>query len=321
MRKDQHTLTVQYRNRHWLGLPLDRIPWTRTLAETTNLPNWKRSLGKLGFILWFGGLTGGLAGGLIGCQALQPTPTDTATPTATTATVTPETSPDPVASLPRLDGEATVLLKVKGGSITIKVDGKTAPITAGNFVDLVKKGVYTGTVFHRVVREPQPFVVQGGDPQSKDPNVPAGEYGTGGYVDPKTNQERFIPLEIWPQDAKAPVYSTPLQQAGVTVPPKLRHTRGAVAMARSQFPDSASSQFYFALGDVFFLDGDYAVFGYVTEGMDVVDQIQQGAVIDSAEVVSGYENLKLPKAEDSAAPSTATASPTAESTATPSPTP
>jgi peptidyl-prolyl cis-trans isomerase B (cyclophilin B) len=68
--------------------------------------------------------------------------------------------------------------------------------------------------------------------------------------------------------------------------------RGAVAMARSQAPDSASSQFYFALSDLTFLDGDYAVFGNVTEGMDVVDKIKQGDKIEVAKVISGQENLK-----------------------------
>ncbi len=65
-------------------------------------------------------------------------------------------------------------------------------------------------------------------------------------------------------------------------------------MARSQQPDSASSQFYFALADLAFLDGSYAVFGYVTEGQDVVNKIQQGDRIDSAKVTQGAENLKTP---------------------------
>jgi peptidyl-prolyl cis-trans isomerase B (cyclophilin B) len=72
----------------------------------------------------------------------------------------------------------------------------------------------------------------------------------------------------------------------------LKHKRGAIAMARSQMPDSASSQFYFALSDLEFLDGDYAVFGYVTKGMEVVDKIKQGDSIQSAQVISGIENLK-----------------------------
>ena len=80
-------------------------------------------------------------------------------------------------------------------------------------------------------------------------------------------------------------------------PPLLNHTRGAVAMARSQFPDSASSQFYITLADLPFLDGSYAVFGYVKEGMEVVDQIQQGDVITLATVTDGSDNLKPASAE------------------------
>ncbi len=191
---------------------------------------------------------------------------------------------------PKLIGEATIQMVVNGKPITITVNGNDAPITAGNFVDLVDKGVYDSTSFHRVVRQPQPFVVQGGDPQSKDPNVPAQQLGTGGFVDPGTQQERTIPLEILPEGEQKPVYSETIKSAGKT--PKLKHTKGAVAMARSQSPDSASSQFYFTLSDLPFLDGDYAVFGYVTGGIEVVDQIQQGDRIDSAKVTQGIENLK-----------------------------
>jgi peptidyl-prolyl cis-trans isomerase B (cyclophilin B) len=194
--------------------------------------------------------------------------------------------------LPRLQGKATVVLRVKGSPITIEVDGTNAPITAGNFVDLVQQRVYDGLVFHRVVREPQPFVVQGGDPQGKDPNFPVERLGTGGFVDPQTSQERYIPLEIKPKDSKTPIYSKTLKTAGISVAPVLRHTRGAVAMARSSMPDSASSQFYIALAELQFLDGEYAVFGYVKEGMDVVDKIQQGDRIESAEVTEGLKNLK-----------------------------
>lgn len=196
------------------------------------------------------------------------------------------------ANLPRLDGEATVELLVKGAPITIQIDGKDAPITAGNFVDLVNRGVYNGLAFHRVVKEPQPFVVQGGDPQSKDPNFPVDRLGTGGFIDPATGAERYIPLEIKPEGAAQPIYSKTLETAGITKPPILRHKTGAVAMARSSLPDSASSQFYIALDELDFLDGSYAVFGYVTTGMETVQQIQQGDRITSARVVSGVENLK-----------------------------
>ncbi len=192
---------------------------------------------------------------------------------------------------PRLEGKATVEMIVKGSPIIIEVDGENAPVTAGNFIDLVERGVYNGLTFHRVVKSPQPFVVQGGDPKGN---------GTGGFIDPDTKKARNIPLEIKlkAQGSDKPgelVYSKGLgQQSGIANPPVvLPHKRGAVAMARSQMPDSASSQFYFALSDdLGFLDGDYAVFGYVTKGMDVVDKINQGDKIESAKVVSGAENLK-----------------------------
>ncbi|MCM1981731.1 peptidylprolyl isomerase [Lyngbya confervoides] len=196
------------------------------------------------------------------------------------------------AGQPRLEGKATIVIKVQGQPITIEVDGTQAPVTAGNFVDLVQRGVYDGTKFHRVVKTPQPFVAQGGDPQSKDPNIAESRLGSGNFIDPATDQPRFIPLEITPAGAAEPVYSKTLKSADITSPPQLTHQRGAVAMARTPLPDSASAQFYFALADLPFLDGDYAVFGYVTDGMEVVDGIQQGDVIESAEVVQGAENLQ-----------------------------
>ncbi|OLP16131.1 peptidylprolyl isomerase [Leptolyngbya sp. 'hensonii'] len=221
----------------------------------------------------------------------------------TAASASPSSTPSPestaeindprFADMPRLVGKATVQLTIKDAPVTIVVDGTNAPLTAGNFVDLVQRGVYNGLVFHRVVREPQPFVVQGGDPQSKNPDTPAQLLGTGGFVDPATGQPRYIPLEIKPVGAKVPLYSQTFETASVTKPPALKHTRGAVAMARSQLPDSASSQFYITLADLDFLDGNYAVFGYVTQGMEVVDKIQQGDRIQSATVTQGLENLKV----------------------------
>ncbi len=210
---------------------------------------------------------------------------------AATPSASPGSSPA-IAGLPRLQGSATVELKVKGQPIVIEVYGADAPITAGNFVDLVNRGVYNGTVFHRVVREPQPFVVQGGDPQGKDPKIPPSRLGTGSYRDEQTGQPRYIPLEITPENANAPIYSRTFEQAGVTAAPKLRHFRGAVAMARAQDPDSASAQFYIALTDLGFLDGNYAVFGRVTKGMEIVDRIQAGDRIESAKVLSGLDELK-----------------------------
>jgi peptidyl-prolyl cis-trans isomerase B (cyclophilin B) len=187
--------------------------------------------------------------------------------------------------VPRLDGTAVVEMTIAGSPVLIEVDGKNAPVTAGNFVDLVGRGVYNGLTFHRVEKDPSPFVVQGGDPRGN---------GTGGFVDPATKRERQVPLEIKLKGQEDPLYGKAVgRQAGFSAPDVvLEHKRGAIAMARSQMPNSASSQFYFALSDLDFLDGDYAVFGYVTKGMEVVDRIKQGDKIDSAKVVSGAENLK-----------------------------
>jgi peptidyl-prolyl cis-trans isomerase B (cyclophilin B) len=189
---------------------------------------------------------------------------------------------------PRLEGQATVEMKVNGKPIMIAVDGENAPVTAGNFIDLVESGFYDGLTFHRVVED---FVAQGGDPKGT---------GQGGFVDPQTQKQRNIPLEIKlaPEVENAPdspIYGTAIgQQGGYGNPPvALPHRRGAVAMARSQMPNSASSQFYFTLSDdTSFLDGDYAVFGYVTQGMDVVTTIKQGDKIQSAKVIDGIANLK-----------------------------
>ena len=188
-------------------------------------------------------------------------------------------------NLPQLEGMAKVELQVNGSPIIIEINGTEAPTTAGNFVDLVAQGVYDGLVFHRVIPG---FVAQGGDPQGKDPNF-AGTLGTGGYTDPETGTERRIPLEIKLEGENKPTYSKAKLSGRSVV---LKHDRGAIAMARSAMPDSASSQFYIALEDLPSLDGDYAVFGKVVEGMDVVDGIKQGDRIGTAKVTEGLDNLK-----------------------------
>lgn len=150
--------------------------------------------------------------------------------------------------------DPVVELKTSRGAIRIQLYNSLAPKTAGNFLDLVKRGFYKNMIFHRV--EPG-FVVQGGDPLGN---------GTGGFVDPKTGKERTIPLETTP---------------------KLKHdAAGVVAMARSQDPNSASSQFYITLAPAEFLDGNYAVFGRVISGMDAVKSIKVGDKLISARVVS-----------------------------------
>ena len=181
-----------------------------------------------------------------------------------------------------LQGKAIVQMSTSRGDLTIEVDGDAAPLTAGNFVDLVSRGVYDGTMFHRVVQEPVPFVVQGGDPQSSDRAIPLSKLGTGSFVDPESGLARLIPLEIRFQGEEAPRYSRVSANPAELERLTLSHERGAVAMARSQAPDSASAQFYVALRPLPELDGRYAVFGRVIEGLDVIDRIEQGDRITSA---------------------------------------
>ena len=179
------------------------------------------------------------------------------------------------ASSPCLQGKANVELTTTRGVVKLELDGDAAPVTAGNFVDLVKRGVYDGTVFHRVIREPVPFVVQGGDPASSDASTLKSQYGQGSFIDPDSGQARFIPLELSYQNEEEPRYSRQSTNPSDLQKLKLNHDRGSLAMARSQSPDSASAQFYIALRPLPELDGRYAVFGRVTDGLDVVDAIQQ----------------------------------------------
>ena len=124
------------------------------------------------------------------------------------------------------------------GIIRIEVDEKAAPITAANFLKLVKEGFYDGLTFHRVISG---FMVQGGDPTGT---------GTGGSKD--TIKGEFA----------SNGYNNPL-----------KHTRGVISMARTMDPNSASSQFFIMHADAPHLDGQYAAFGKVVEGMGVIDQI------------------------------------------------
>ena len=128
------------------------------------------------------------------------------------------------------------------GTITVELDGDAAPITVQNFMDLANGGFYDGLTFHRIIAG---FMMQGGDPNGN---------GTGG-------SENTIKGEF----------------SSNGVENTLSHTRGAISMARSQDPDSASSQFFICHADSAFLDGQYACFGYVTDGMDVVDAVCEAA--------------------------------------------
>jgi peptidyl-prolyl cis-trans isomerase B (cyclophilin B) len=192
------------------------------------------------------------------------------------------------ARVPCLKGTALVSLETVRGSVFLQIDGTKAPLTAGNFADLVKRGIYNGTLFHRVIRTPLPFVVQGGDPGTADSNVSPSAYGTGNFIDPRTGEARFIPLEFKLASRKGEfVYGQELTSSAGLKKPVLIHERGSLAMARSADPNSASSQFYIALKPLPELDGRYAVFGKVIRGMDVVDRLQQGDRLIRARLVSG----------------------------------
>ena len=128
------------------------------------------------------------------------------------------------------------------GTITVELDGDAPPITVQNFMDLANDGFYDGLTFHRIIAG---FMMQGGDPNGN---------GTGG-------SENTIKGEF----------------SANGVENSLSHTRGAISMARSQAYDSASSQFFICHADSTFLDGQYACFGYVTDGMDVVDAVCEAA--------------------------------------------
>jgi peptidyl-prolyl cis-trans isomerase B (cyclophilin B) len=131
------------------------------------------------------------------------------------------------------------VIETKFGAITLIFFPDVAPGHVKNFIDLAQKGVYDGTIFHRVIPG---FMIQGGDPNSKNPDKKMHGMGGPGYT------------------IKAEFNARP-------------HKRGALSMARATNPDSAGSQFFICVNDSSFLDRQYTVFGEVESGMDVVDKI------------------------------------------------
>ncbi len=178
-------------------------------------------------------------------------------------------------SLPCLKGKATVEMITSQGKITFEIDGNSSPITSGNFLDLVKKGTYNGTIFHGVIKDPVPFVIKGGDPFSKFSSTAREDYGKGSFVDKSSGKNRFIPLEIKLKSEDKPRYSRLIDDPGELIELQMTHVKGALAMARAQALDSASSQFYIALKPLPELDGRYAVFGKVVKGFNVLDLITE----------------------------------------------
>lgn len=141
------------------------------------------------------------------------------------------------------------------GTIKAELYGNIAPITVENFVKLAREGFYDGLTFHRIISG---FMIQGGDPNGN---------GTGGSS--QTIKGEF-------------------SANGVENP--LKHTRGVLSMARSSLPDSASSQFFIMHQDAPHLDGQYASFGKVTEGMDIVDAICQNTPVTDGNGTVTREN-------------------------------
>jgi peptidyl-prolyl cis-trans isomerase B (cyclophilin B) len=165
-----------------------------------------------------------------------------------------------VSSKPRDYAKTLAVLKTSQGDVTIRFFFDKAPGHVKNFVDLAASGFYDGTLFHRVIPG---FMVQGGDPYTKDPGKSA-LYGTGGNTD-RSGKPLNIKAEF--NDAS--------------------HKRGVVSMARASDPDSASSQFFIVVKDSPFLDRQYTVFGEVVKGMDVVDRIVAESNADTADPTSG----------------------------------
>lgn len=158
-----------------------------------------------------------------------------------------------------LSGKHHVEITVKDlGTIYVELDADAAPVTVTNFVKLAEEGFYDGVTFHRIMAG---FMMQGGDPTGT---------GMGGAEDKIVGEF-----------------------AGNGIENPLSHTRGAISMARANDPDSASSQFFIVHEDSTFLDGDYAAFGYVTEGMDIVDTICETTTGQDANGIVPEENRPI----------------------------
>ena len=166
------------------------------------------------------------------------------------------------------------------GKIVFELYGEYAPVTVGNFLDLVKSGTYEKTIFHRVIREPYPFVINAGDPLSRDLNIPRNKIGLGNFVETATGKVRFIPLEIKLVKEDSPRYGKLIKDIKLISNIQLRHEKGTLSMARSTSLNSASSQFFISLRDLPVLDGRYAVFGKLIKGNNVIDLIKEGDYIE-----------------------------------------
>lgn len=192
-------------------------------------------------------------------------------------------------ALPRLLGRATLTISTTKGDLTAVVDGYNAPLTAGAFVDLAQRKFYDDLPF---TRAEDFYVLQSGDPKGD----------AMGYVDPKTGQERHVPLEIRIVGDAAPLYNETFEDVGrYKAEPVLPFaTYGTLGWAHSdEALDDGSSQFFFFLYEpeltpagLNLVDGRNAAFGYVVDGFDVLEELGVDDRILSVRVVEGAENLK-----------------------------
>ena len=203
----------------------------------------------------------------------------------------PYTVPDEYQDLPQLLGRATVEFETNKGTLTAVIDGYTAPVTGGNFVDLVQRGFYDGMPF---IRAEDNYVLQTGDPEGADD----------GFIDPKTQAYRAVPLEILVKGDEEPVYGATLEELGRYLEdPVLPFSAfGVMGMARPESDvNGGSSQFFFFLFEpeltpagLNLLDGRYTVFGCVVDNKEVLEELGQGDRIIAARVIAGLDNLVEP---------------------------
>ncbi len=201
----------------------------------------------------------------------------------------PYTIPEKFDNLPRLLGRANASIQTSKGNMKAVIDGYNAPLTGGAFVDLAIKGFYDGLPINRAEEF---FVLQTGDP--KGPAT--------GYVDPDTDQERNVPLEIRIPNQENTIYSNTFEELGLytEVPVLPFATPGALGWSHSvNSVDDGSSQFFFFLYDAELnpagrnlIDGNNAAFGYVIEGAEVLNKLDVNDQIISIKINDGVNRLK-----------------------------
>ncbi len=169
--------------------------------------------------------------------------------------------------LPCIYKSEYVLFITNRGNIKLKLYGKSAPITVGNFINFVEKGAYNNTTFNRVIKKPYPFIIRAGGNFLND--------SENNFIDENTGKIRYIPLEIKLKNKKIPIYGKEVDVSDKLNEIELKHKRSYLSMARSKTLNSASSQFYILLKSLPELDGRFAVFGKVINGMNIVDLIQE----------------------------------------------